>query len=206
VDGECEFECRKHYLDCNRDPEDGCEYHQEYDEEDCPELNCEDGQDNDSDGDIDCYDRDCAGERVCQFPDESECDDGEDNDRNGKTDCEDENCRNSDVYRESDCNNGEDNDNDGDTDCDDSDCYDSSACFEKECDDGEDTDDDGQTDCLDSDCDEVDDCEYETEETCAAGWSGTSCETDDWCGTDPCQNDGTCYHGLSEARCACTAG
>jgi len=51
---------------------------------------CEDGIDNDSDGQTDCDDPDCNGKDICSP--ESLCSDGIDNDSNGATDCDDPGC------------------------------------------------------------------------------------------------------------------
>lgn len=57
-----------------------------------PEV-CDDGIDNDGDGDTDCADSDCSGDPVCQpEPDPEVCDDGIDNDGDGDTDCADADC------------------------------------------------------------------------------------------------------------------
>lgn len=43
--------------------------------------------------------------------------------------------------------------------------------------------------------------------TCAAGYSGTNCETNvDECAVNPCQNGGTCTDGVDSYTCACAAG
>ena len=48
---------------------------------------CDDGIDNDGDGDVDCEDIDCLGHPYCQF--NEVCDDNIDNDNDGLIDCED---------------------------------------------------------------------------------------------------------------------
>ena len=54
-----------------------------------PEI-CDDGVDNDGDGQVDCEDGDCTNAQNCQPPTEDEiCDDGIDNDGDGKVDCAD---------------------------------------------------------------------------------------------------------------------
>lgn len=60
------------------------------------ETICNDNDDNDSDGHIDCADPDCAGQtgasgETCETA-EATCDDGFDNDRDGLTDCADPTC------------------------------------------------------------------------------------------------------------------
>jgi YVTN family beta-propeller protein len=54
-----------------------------------PEI-CDDGVDNDGDGDVDCADSDCAGDPAC--PEPEICDDGVDNDGDGDVDCDDSDC------------------------------------------------------------------------------------------------------------------
>jgi hypothetical protein len=54
-----------------------------------PEV-CDDGFDNDADGDEDCFDSDCAGDPACNF--EWDCSDGFDNDADGLADCNDSDC------------------------------------------------------------------------------------------------------------------
>ena len=52
---------------------------------------CNDGIDNDGDGDTDCADSDCAGDPACA-PAAEICNDGIDNDGDGDTDCADSDC------------------------------------------------------------------------------------------------------------------
>jgi hypothetical protein len=62
-----------------------------------PEI-CDDGIDNDGDGDVDCADADCSGDPACSGgcdPSPEICDDGVDNDCDGKVDCADrKDCKN----------------------------------------------------------------------------------------------------------------
>ena len=51
-----------------------------------PETSCNDNQDNDGDGDIDCADMDCLGTSSCPFSGEI-CNNGIDDDNNLATDC-----------------------------------------------------------------------------------------------------------------------
>lgn len=115
---------------------------------------CDDGEDNDFDGDEDCEDSDCSDAEACQPPPEI-CDDAIDNDEDGDTDCDDSDCTADlvacPVASDEVCDDGIDNDFDGDTDCDDDDCDLSGIC-EEICDDEFDNDSDGALDCLDSDC------------------------------------------------------
>ncbi len=115
---------------------------------------CDDGDDNDFDGDEDCEDSDCDGVEACLPPAEI-CDDGIDNDFDEAIDCEDTDCAADavacPVASDEVCEDGIDNDLDGDTDCDDDDCDISGVCPEI-CDDEFDNDSDGALDCLDADC------------------------------------------------------
>ncbi len=54
------------------------------------EVDCNDGADDDGDGQIDCTDEDCAGDIACLLAED--CDDGIDNDLDGFTDCADRDC------------------------------------------------------------------------------------------------------------------
>ncbi len=116
------------------------------------EHDCGDGIDNDGDGAIDCADGDCDSR--CNY--ESNCSDGVDNDGNGLVDCDDPDCSWSCGLVENDCSNGRDDDGDGFTDCTDDDCRWYSICRENasdaQCSDGTDNDGDGFTDCADPDC------------------------------------------------------
>ncbi|MEA1937304.1 MAG: hypothetical protein U9N04_04310, partial [Patescibacteria group bacterium] len=90
-----------------------------------PESTCNDGKDNDCDGDTDCDDSDCAADPACAAGPgpETICNDGADNDGDGDTDCDDSDCAADPACAagpgpETICNDGADNDGDGDTDCD----------------------------------------------------------------------------------------
>ncbi|MDQ3265629.1 MAG: MopE-related protein [Myxococcota bacterium] len=182
-----------------------------------PETNCQDGQDDDCDGQSDCDDPDCAGSvcdpgglicvgASCQCPPagqdgglvaETACNDGVDNDCDGQVDCQDASCEaqacsasgtctggaclctggGNPETPEATCNDGADNDCDGLVDCADlSDCSGRTcgvnglicgvggACVcsgngstaepggETRCNDGSDNDCDGLSDCADPDC------------------------------------------------------
>lgn len=52
---------------------------------------CDDGVDNDTDGDVDCDDSDCFGVSPCDV-EETNCTDGLDNDGDGDADCDDSDC------------------------------------------------------------------------------------------------------------------
>ena len=84
---------------------------------------CDDGADNDYDGDYDCNDTDCEWALDCyeNFTD-GDCSDGADNDRDGLFDCDDPDCADDpSCAMEDDCTDGADNDLDGLFDCDDPD-------------------------------------------------------------------------------------
>jgi hypothetical protein len=57
-----------------------------------PEVSCNDGVDNDCDGDTDLVDTDCGGGCTATEDPEVTCDDGVDNDCDGNTDAEDTDC------------------------------------------------------------------------------------------------------------------
>ncbi|MBU1921839.1 DNRLRE domain-containing protein, partial [Patescibacteria group bacterium] len=108
-----------------------------------PEI-CNDGLDNDCDGNADCWDPDCGFEGLT----ERSCNDGKDNDCDGDIDGADKiDCG------EEDCHNGVDDDGDGSIDCWDPDCP-SSGLHEHNCKDDVDNDCDSDTDCADSDCED----------------------------------------------------
>ena len=85
------------------------------------ELNCDDGLDDDCDGDFDCDDPDCLGDPACPFCGDESCGDGEDQ-CNCAADC------GMPPVSETACFDGIDEDCDGYTDCDDSDCAADSVC------------------------------------------------------------------------------
>lgn len=139
-------------------------------------FNCDDGIDNDCDGETDCADSDCDADPVCAAVcGNSTCDPGE-NSCNCEADC---GAPAASETGDTDCADGLDNDCDGDTDCDDSECSAATPCnpycgdskcntgenpcncsadcgtaplTEENCEDNEDNDCDGSTDCDDSDC------------------------------------------------------
>jgi hypothetical protein len=128
---------------------------------------CQDGHDNDQDGNTDCDDPECQGYLFCNGAVEDTaalCSDEEDNDGDEQTDCADRDCQ---VFvfcapkSESSpdlCRDNMDNDGDGDTDCGDSGCNGYLFCAPPsedsfgECSDGTDNDGDGDKDCADQDC------------------------------------------------------
>ncbi len=148
----------------------------------CPPEVCDDGVDNDCDGDIDCADADCGTDSACCLGEI--CGDFLDNDCDGLEDYYDTEC----ACQAEQCADGLDNDADGDTDCADSDCAIGDACnsygatcsaaltcgcpsgdtTETSCGDGIDNDCDGNIDCADTaDCTVADGCFLP--ETCANG-------------------------------------
>ncbi len=127
---------------------------------------CQDGADNDGDGQTDCADGDCAGFVFCAPAREETagaCQDAVDNDGDGQTDCDDAGCQGF-VFCagfEGDaatCQDLVDNDGDGQTDCDDAGCAQVAGCLPPREDSPEacrnlvDDDADGRIDCLDVDC------------------------------------------------------
>ncbi len=94
---------------------------------------CDDGIDNDRDGQIDCEDTECSRLRICLSPEPEICDDGIDNDRDGNIDCNDSDCARTRVCLSLEpeiCDDGIDNDGDRRVDCDDSDCFEDRRCFD----------------------------------------------------------------------------
>ena len=86
---------------------------------------CNDGIDNDNDGNVDCTDPDCTSDSLC----EEICNDGIDNDGDGFIDCLDANCEDFQDCLIERCIDGEDNDGDGLIDCDDPDCDSNPNCI-----------------------------------------------------------------------------
>ncbi|MBN2722979.1 MAG: DUF4215 domain-containing protein [Deltaproteobacteria bacterium] len=87
---------------------------------------CNNNQDDDLNGFIDCLDPQCAESEYCQG---EICSNGYDDDENGLTDCNDPQCALSPWCVEpEDCTDGKDNDLDGNTDCDDVLCQNHPIC------------------------------------------------------------------------------
>ncbi|MEC9477266.1 MAG: hypothetical protein VX764_09530 [Planctomycetota bacterium] len=130
---------------------------------------CDDGADNDSDGQVDCFDTDCAGIPPCGA-EAGQCDDGIDNDADGLTDCCDDDCIGDPACAEADavaCDDGIDNDCDGIADCADPDCSGFGLCGPEICDDAFDNDGDGLIDCFDTlDCIGTPACPAATNDEC----------------------------------------
>lgn len=118
-----------------------------------PEV-CDNGVDDNADGQIDCADPECNEHESCR----ENCTDQVDNDGNGLVDCDDPDCQNNPAHPECGetfCDDGQDNDGDGQSDCADADCFGQEGCTrETLCGDGQDNDADGHPDCADSDCTE----------------------------------------------------
>ena len=152
---------------------------------------CDDGVDNDGDGNTDCWDPDCGFEG----PSELSCADGADNDCDGNADCWDDDCGFEGAV-ELTCNDGIDNDCDGNTDEWDPDCEGAGCTGNEECNDfvwcnGEElcvdgTCTDGMPPCSEGQlCDEEnhtcsDDCTQDNDADgyCAVEVGGNDC--DDW--------------------------
>lgn len=156
---------------------------------------CDDMIDNDTDGDIDCDDSDCALNPVCCTPEREVCGDMTDNDCDGRVDCGDPDCAADPaccVPRREFCRGGVDEDCDGDIDCDDSDCAGTRICCEPEpggevCGDMRDNDCDGDIDCDDSACDDDPACcePAPTGEACG-DMSDNDCDGDVDCDDSDC--------------------
>lgn len=119
---------------------------------------CDDGQDNDLDGDIDCEDSNCRDVAACLENTALKCADGDDNDLDGDVDCEEADCLEFAYCQERDeasCADRKDNDNDGLVDCREQECKGFAHCQEATevaCQDRLDNDEDGLTDCNDESC------------------------------------------------------
>ena len=153
---------------------------------------CDDGADNDGDGEVDCDDADCEGQAPCEQVTAEDCSDGVDNDEDGEVDCDDADCADDSACASIDevCDDGVDNDEDGDVDCEDADCADDPACLptDEDCSDGKDNDLDGLADCLDEDCTE------ECPEDCTDGIDNDAdgfvdCLDNECSGTEACVED-----------------
>jgi hypothetical protein len=138
-----------------------------------PEVTCNDGVDNDCDGDTDCADLDCINDPINLW---NCCDDGICDPTENQCICPND-CPGTELGTELTCNDGLDNDCDGPIDCADADCFGDPVCcgdlicqpgetncscasdcpgFEMDveltCGDGLDNDCDSFFDCFDSDC------------------------------------------------------
>jgi len=91
------------------------------------ELYCTDGEDDDTNGLIDCADPSCWDSLTCLF--EHDCSNEIDDDDDGAVDCADDDCaQHVDCYVESNCEDGIDDEEDGLTDCEDDDCEFTPTC------------------------------------------------------------------------------
>ena len=125
----------------------------------CPaaEVDCDDGIDDDGDGQADCRDEDCAEDAACAGPRE-DCAAVGDEDGDGRADCDDSDCEDEPACAPplvEICDQAGDEDGDGQADCEDADCAGFVDCVPppvEACDEPGDEDDDGLADCLDSDC------------------------------------------------------
>ena len=117
---------------------------------------CDNSQDDDGDGQTDCFDPDCAYLTECQPED---CTNGIDDNGNGKRDCEDSQCYQHEWCQTEHCDNGIDDNLDGLADCDDPTCMLDAACMafplpamKENCSNQIDDNGDGLTDCDDPNC------------------------------------------------------
>lgn len=142
--------------DCDNGVDDDGDGQSDCDDLDChtachQENDCGNGIDDDHDGVADCRDGDCYWD--CRY--ERNCADSNDNDSDGLVDCADPDCASVCGLTENDCSNGRDDDGDGFADCRDDDCRWATDCNEDwmgGCDNGLDDDGDGWTDCVDPSC------------------------------------------------------
>ena len=90
-----------------------------------PAEDCDNGVDDDGDGQTDCWDSNCTNDPFCRAePGDEICVNGADDDGDGFTDCYDSDCADDPGCQAGGeiCGNGVDDDGDGHTDCADSDC------------------------------------------------------------------------------------
>ena len=112
---------------------------------------CGNGIDDDSDGQIDCVDGQCATSPFCNLTEV--CGNGVDDDSNGFSDCSEAVCATDAACIAEVCNNTTDDDGDGLQDCADPECGGDISCPTTElCEDLTDNDSDGLVDCADPDC------------------------------------------------------
>jgi hypothetical protein len=163
---------------------------------------CDNGLDDDGNGDVDCDDSQCALAAACEpAEDETDCSDGADDDRDGLTDCDDPDCAAAgDCVVVEDCGNGADDDGDGDADCDDSDCAGELACQppDEDCTNGLDDDEDGDVDCDDSDCASRPACAT-SPEVCDDGDDNDG-DGDTDCDDSDCAGDPACATAAEDCR------
>ncbi|MGM0597762.1 MAG: hypothetical protein ACQES9_12070 [Myxococcota bacterium] len=160
---------------------------------------CDNGEDDDGDGLVDCEDADCFSAQVCQNSEDEICTNGIDDDGDGAIDCDDSDCANHNSCKDDPeiCDNGIDDDGDGAIDCDDADCVDDPACEDETpeiCDNGIDDDDDGDIDCEDSECAGSVHCE--TDEICDNGIDDDG-DGDIDCEDSECSSDPACTSNCS---------
>ncbi len=92
---------------------------------------CDNGVDDDGDGDVDCDDADCVGLPECVF---EICDNGVDDDNDGDVDCDDADCvAQTPCLPPEVCGNGVDDDGDGKVDCADVQCSGTASCVGTDC-------------------------------------------------------------------------
>jgi len=150
---------------------------------DCPteptEVSCTDTINNDCDGDADCADSDCSADPACLTCPDSVCEEGE--------------VCSLDCTTETWCSDSVDNDNDGCQDTADSDCGGS----EINCVDSVDNDCDGYIDCADSNCTGDPACITCPNGTCAEGEvCSADCITETWCSDNVDNDNDTCEDGV----------
>jgi hypothetical protein len=174
------------------------------------ETACNDGEDNDQDGQTDCQDSDCLDAPACSGEAEI-CDNRIDDDQDGQTDCQDSDCAAHAVcVGDEVCDNDIDDDGDGLTDCADPGCAGDAACLpETVCDDTIDGDGDGLTDCADPDCatdpacldDEI--CNNDIDDD---GDGDTDCDDVDCDGTPACVFGDLSCKGIRYCYACCASG
>jgi len=166
---------------------------------------CDNGTDDDGDGQADCADPDCVSDPACQTAAEI-CANGLDDDGDGQTDCADADCADDPDCQPGieNCANATDDDGDGQIDCDDADCAQAGICQPgvEHCANGADDDDDGAIDCADSDCALATHCQV-TAEICDNsadddGDGAIDCADPNCIGDTACEGWEDCQNGFDD--------
>jgi len=158
---------------------------------------CDNSQDDDGDGFVDCDDADCHADAHCGGQTEN-CTNGIDDDQDGATDCDDVDCSNDTACSSTGeiCDNGTDDDGNFLCDCNDIfSCLLDMVCLlaptnESNCSDGQDEDHDCLVDCADDDCTNTVACGG-TPEDCSNGVDDDDDGKTD-CDDSDCVNDTHC--------------
>lgn len=169
-----------------------------------PEI-CDNNQDDNNDGLVDCADPYCFGLKRC-IPEI--CDNDVDDNGNGLIDCAEPECATELICQPEDCNNGIDDNGDGKKDCEDRQCKDLIQCQPEICDNQIDDNANGLLDCADPQCSALLICQPEicddSKDNNANGLidcNDPQCEINPACLPETC-NDGIDNNGDSLIDCA----